>query len=253
MSAVLYVAARAPRSGFTKTRLGQAIGDEQATLLYAAFISDLAARLAGLPFTVGWYVTPKDAWDDLAPLIGTSFGHDEYSGRAGPVLVQGRGDWATRQQQLFREAPNRGETRTILIASDSPHLDVTEVVEAFELLVGYDLVLGPTFDGGYYLVGMRGPREILDGVEMSTGTVLAEIVERAERLGLSVAFIRPTFDVDEAGDLARLAEVVRHRDDLPATRAALDLLGRLVLNGHADPSTTVASPSVSGVSRATVT
>jgi uncharacterized protein len=253
MSAVLYVAARAPRSGFTKTRLGQAIGDEQATLLYAAFLSDLAARLSGSPFTVGWYVTPKDAWDDLAPLIGTSVGHDEYSRRAGPVLVQGRGDWATRQQHLFREAPNRGETRTILIASDSPHLEVTEVVEAFELLSGYDLVLGPTFDGGYYLVGMRGPWEVLDGVEMSTRTVLAEIVERAERLGLSVAFIRPTFDVDEADDLVRLAEVVRHRDDLPATRAVLDLLGRLATNGHAPSSTTVASPTLSGVSRATVT
>jgi glycosyltransferase A (GT-A) superfamily protein (DUF2064 family) len=252
MSAVLYVAARAPRSGFAKTRLGQAIGDEQATLLYTAFLSDLAGRLDGFPFTVGWYVTPRDAWDDLAPLIATSVGDGTSTALPGPVLVQGRGDWATRQQALFREAPARGESRTILIASDSPHLDVNAVVEAFGLLDGHDLVLGPTLDGGYYLIGMRGPWEVLAGVEMSTRTVLAEIVERAERLGLAVTFVQPTFDVDEADDLARLAEVVRHRDDLPATRAALELLGRLAPNGHAAPSTARRVTAPNGRSRAVV-
>jgi glycosyltransferase A (GT-A) superfamily protein (DUF2064 family) len=252
MSAVLYVAARAPRSGFTKTRLGQAIGNELATLLYMAFLSDLSARLAGLPFTVGWYITPKDAWDDLAPLVGTSVGDGASTARPGPVLVQGQGDWATRQQALFREAPTRGETRTILIASDSPHLDVKAVVEAFGHLDRHDLVLGPTIDGGYYLVGMRGPWEILDGVEMSTGTVLAEIIERAERLGLSVAFVQSTFDVDEADDLTRLAEVVGHRDDLPATRGALELLGRLAPNGRAPSSITVTAAALNGLACPTV-
>jgi rSAM/selenodomain-associated transferase 1 len=224
MTAALYVAARAPRPGFAKTRLGQAIGHEQANALYAAFVQDLAARLADLPFPVGWYVTPEDAWEALWRLVHPRGGR---APQPGPILVQGPGDWAARQQALFAGAAERGEQRTILIASDSPQLTLGPILEAFALLEQHDLVLGPVDDGGYYLVGMRGDWPILDGVRMSTGTVLDEIVGRAERLGLSVAFVAPTFDVDEADDLAQLAAVASERDDLPATRAALDRLGLL--------------------------
>lgn len=219
MTAVLYIAARAPQPGFAKTRLGTAIGHEAANLLYAAFLRDLAARFASAPFPVGWYVTPEDAWETLAPLVQP---------HVGPVLIQGPGDWGVRQQALFNEAPSRGETRAILVASDSPQLGVEVVTEAFALLERHDLVLGPVDDGGYYLVGMRGPWPVLGGVPMSTRTVLAEIVARAEQLGLSVALVEPTFDVDEADDLARLAPLAAARDDLVATRAALVELGWLV-------------------------
>jgi hypothetical protein len=236
MTAVLYVAARAPRPGFAKTRLGQGIGHDQANALYAAFVQDLAARLAGAPFPVGWYVTPADAWDDLAPL---AYRPGRLGPPAGPVLVQGPGDWAARQQALFAGAPGRGEQRTILIASDSPQLTLAPILEAFALLERHDLVLGPVDDGGYYLVGMRGPYPVLGGVRMSTGTVLDEIVARAERLGLSVELVAPTFDVDEAGDLARLAALVARRDDLPATRAALVRLGMLAPSVNDAPALSV--------------
>jgi glycosyltransferase A (GT-A) superfamily protein (DUF2064 family) len=109
------------------------------------------------------------------------------------------------------------------------------ITQAFDLLVSHDLVLGPTFDGGYYLVGMRGPWEVLGGVRMSTDTVFADIVRRAEQQGLSVASLAPTFDVDEVQDLARLAEVVARRHDLPATRAVLARLGWLDLDQRPVP------------------
>jgi len=252
MTAVLYIAARAPRPGFAKTRLGKAIGHDAANVLYTAFLQDLAARFSTAPFPVGWYVTPEDAWESLAPLVwpvtphppppspasgrgGVSVlpeahqnGYIQASGFAvasvGPVLIQGPGDWGVRQQALFSEAPGRGETRTILVASDSPQLTVEVVAEAFALLERYDLVLGPVEDGGYYLVGMRKPWPVLGGVPMGTRTVLAEIIARAEQLGLAVALVEPTFDVDEAEDLARLAALAAERDDLPATRAALATL-----------------------------
>jgi glycosyltransferase A (GT-A) superfamily protein (DUF2064 family) len=229
-TAVLYVAARAPRPGFAKTRLGKAIGHEQANALYAAFVQDLAARLADLPFPVGWFVTPEDAWDELAGLVYPRGQHGPLPGPVpGPVLIQGPGDWAARQQALFAGAAERGEPRTILIASDSPHVTLDPILEAFSLLEKHDLVLGPVDDGGYYLVGMRGSWPVLGGVRMSTGTVLDEIVGRARSLGLSVGLVAPTFDIDEAGDLARLAAVCTDRDDLPATRAALERLGLLAL------------------------
>lgn len=217
MSDALYVIARAPRPGFAKTRLGRTIGHGRAVALYGAFLQDLAARFAGSPFPPGWYVTPRDAWPEISALTGAS----------GPVLFQGDGDLTARQRDLFRGARDRGEEKTVLVASDSPHLGVETVEEAFRRLDGDDLVFGPTHDGGYYLIGMRaqGPSDVLEGVPMSAGTELDGIVARARLLGLSVGLLEPTFDVDVAEDLRHLRSLARERADLSATRGALESLG----------------------------
>lgn len=234
---MLYIAARAPRPGFAKTRLGRAIGQREAATLYAAFLRDLACRFgraasakAGPTYAAGWYVTPPDAWADLAPLV-------TVGGQHGRVLAQPEGDWAERQRALFAEASARGERRTVLIASDSPHLGPEVVAAAFARLRHDDLVLGPTDDGGYYLIGMnvaagRRAWEVLAGVRMSTGTVLDELLVRAATLGLRAGLLPATFDIDEYGDLDRLLPLARGRGDLAATRAAL---GRLGLLGRGEP------------------
>jgi uncharacterized protein len=215
---ILYIAAKAPRAGLAKTRLGNSIGHEAAVTLYKAFLQDLAARFAGAPFGRGWYVTPPDAWPEIAPLVAAC-------GNA-RVVFQGEGDWTKRQQELFYGAVERGEDKIVLIASDSPHLAVEVVARAFGELDRHDLVFGPTYDGGYYLIGMRGPHDVLRGVPMSTGTELGDIVARAERAGLSVGWVETTFDVDEAEDLEHLRPLVATRPDLAATRAALERLGQ---------------------------
>lgn len=221
MRDALYIAAKAPRARFAKTRLGREIGHEPAVAFYAAFLTDLAARFGAAPFALGWYVTPSDAWADIAPLVGGE-------GERARVLEQGEGDWAERQGQLFRGAATRGEERVVLVASDSPQLTVGVVEGAFRELGRHDLVLGPVHDGGYYLIGMRAPAarlDLLGGVPMSTATVLGDVTARAERFGLSVGRLAPTFDVDEAGDLELLRPLALARDDLPATRAAFQALG----------------------------
>ncbi len=215
MSDALYVIARAPRVGFAKTRLGRGIGHERAISLYRAFLRDLAARFSGSPFPCGWYVTPPDAWPEIA----------EITGETGRVIFQGDGDLTERQSELFRGAKGRGEGRTVLIASDSPHLGVGVVEEAFRRLDGDDLVFGPTFDGGYYLIGMRGYHDVLEGMPMSVGTELDGITARARLSGLSVGLLEPTFDVDVEEDLRHLRPLALERDDLRATRDALESLG----------------------------
>jgi len=194
----LYIAAKAPRPGLVKTRLASAIGDEAAAGLYAAFLDDLAERF---PDAV-WFVTPPEDW----------------VGWPHPTLAQPRGDWTERQQALFRDARARGETRVVLIASDSPQLPTATVAEAFALLDSHDVVLGAVRDGGYYLIGMRGWHDVLAGVTMSTSSVLAEIVARAGERAVSVAMVEPAYDVDELADLALLET---DPADMPATRAAL--------------------------------
>jgi uncharacterized protein len=227
----LYIAAKAPRAELTKTRLGRAIGHENAVALYKAFLSDLAARFADAPFALGWYVTPPEAWEEIAPLTGRC-------GRVARVSIQPPGDWTARQRQLFREGAARGEERIVLIASDSPHLAVGVVEEAFRELDTNDLVFGPTYDGGYYLIGMRGFHDVLSGIPMSTGTVLDDIARRAEQIGVSVGWVEGTFDVDEIEDLDNLRRIVATRTDLAATRSALERLGL-----HKDDRRAITEPS----------
>lgn len=214
MHAVCWVAAKAPRPGLAKTRLARDVGEVAALALYRAFLRDLAARLAGGPTPVGWYVTPPDAWDDLRPLV-------EAPGETARVLAQPDGDWTARQRALLRGAPERGEDATILIASDSPQLGPATIAAALDALGRHRVVLGPTHDGGYYLIGVRGAPDVLAGVRMSTGTVTRQVIAAAAALGAPAALLPATFDVDEAGDLAPLARLAQVGADLPATRAAL--------------------------------
>ena len=150
----LYIAAKAPRPGFAKTRLGRHIGHPAAIGLYRAFLRDLSARLANVPArcgcTLGWYITPPDAWGELAPLLAQG-----VAGQPARILAQGEGDWTARQDALFAGAAARGEARTILVASDSPQLTPALIAAAFRQLDRHDLVFGPVHDGGYYLIGMR--------------------------------------------------------------------------------------------------
>ena len=217
MSDALWVIARAPRVGFAKTRLGRTIGHKQAIILYRAFLQDLAARFSSSRFAPGWYVTPPDAWPEISPLTGEPEG----------VLFQGDGDLTERQRDLFVGAKSRGEERSVLIASDSPHLSVEVVKVAFRLLDRQDLVFGPTFDGGYYLIGMRGYHDVLRETPMSVGTELDGLMVRARLLGLSVGLLEPTFDVDVVEDLEHLRPLVLERPDLAATREALESVGLL--------------------------
>lgn len=217
----LYVIAKAPRPGFAKTRLGRTIGHERAVALYRAFLRDLAARFSGSRFQPGWYVTPHDAAPELRPLVGAE----------GRMLFQGEGDLTERQRELFRVAGGRGEERVVLVASDSPQLTVETVERAFRSLDYADLVVGPTYDGGYYLIGLRHPlaaldRGVLGGVPMSTGTELEGLISGARLRGLRVERLEPVFDVDVEEDLGHLRNIM-DRPDLPATRAALESLGLL--------------------------
>ena len=199
----LYLGAKEPVAGRVKTRLGAAIGMQRAADLYAAFLADLGARFRQVPFEVAWYVSPRP-WPGLA---------------ATRVLVQRGEDWADRQANLFRVAAGRGPV--VLAATDTPHLRPARVAQAFRALETNELVLGPTYDGGYYLVGMRGFHDVLSGVAMSTEAALDQICSRARASDLRVELLAPDFDVDTEADLVALARVVARRSDLPATAAAL--------------------------------
>jgi hypothetical protein len=107
---------------------------------------------------------------------------------------------------VFNHFASSGQRRVIAFNSDSPHLPPSVLETAFDALEARDLVVGPTHDGGYYLVGARTSHSDLfasDGV--GTANALEALLTRARALKLSVHLTDPFYDIDVEGDLSRLA------------------------------------------------
>ena len=223
---LLLIAAREPVAGETKTRLGAAIGMERAARLYRAFLVDLARRFTPRPgvacgYDLGWAFTPPEC--DFPAILAALTGVRRDGVRFVPQVGAG---WGERQTNLLRWGHDHGHARTVLIASDSPQLAASIPERAFAHLVDRDVAVGRVHDGGYYLIGVRGFHDVLGGVPMSTSGAFDALCARARALDLRVAELPPTFDVDEAPDLALLRRALAPDGAAaPATWAALRRLG----------------------------
>lgn len=127
-----------------------------------------------------------------------------------PVVAQTGEGLAAGLTSVFACFAEGHQRRIIAFNSDSPHLPGAVLEDAFETLTVHDVVVGPTDDGGYYLVGAKASHPTLfarDG--MGTSGALERFLLRAENLGLSVGFSEPFYDVDLVGDLTRLAAELR--------------------------------------------
>ena len=135
-----------------------------------------------------------------------------------------------REANVFVDLLQRGFSRVVLIGGDIPTLPFFHLQEAFSRLTDprTDVVLGPSEDGGYYLIGARKLHPCLfEDIAWSTATVLVETLAQARRHGLNVAQVPVWYDVDSEVDLARLAVELHNqsaRRNAPATGAFLEQL-----------------------------
>ena len=122
------------------------------------------------------------------------------------ALVAQRGDdLGARLAHAFEDLLADGAPWAIVIGSDVPTLPSAVLAAAVERVAGADLVLGPSEDGGYYLIGLREPRAALFAdMAWSTEVVFEETMRRARALGLAIGLLPAWFDVDTAADLERL-------------------------------------------------
>lgn len=217
--------AKPPIPGRVKTRLVGALSAEQAAELYAAFLADALAELARGPFelAVAWAVEGGEALPEL-PATAALERFAQRGEGLGERLVHGLSYLAERYP------------RVAAVGSDHPELGAPTVAEAFErLAVGAEVVIGPSEDGGYYLIAMRRealvPR-LFEDVPWSTGAVLSTTLERCHELGLRYELLAEGHDVDRPSDLDRLARrLARGEVECPRTRDLLQRWGRL----DADP------------------
>lgn len=216
MRRALVVVGKAPRPGAAKTRLSPPLSAEGAARLYAGFLQDTL----GMACRLGWervsliYPPEPNAESALRALVPPEVSLQPQSGHGlGPALA---GAFEQHLAEGFREV--------VLIGSDNPTLPPALVESARRALADYDLALGPSADGGYYLLAMRCPHlGIFERITWSTDVVFAQTRARARALGLSVHALPEWYDVDTATDLARLRHELAHlRPEVaPATRAVL--------------------------------
>lgn len=219
----LVIIARYPEVGKTKTRLARSIGDEATVQLYRAFLTDLAQRFAGQQYDVYWTFTPAHV--DYAAFIATLV--PDFASAMTCFPQQGA-DLGGRLLYAFQWIHAQSYQNIILIGSDSPHVSQNIIANARIALNEADVVLGPSDDGGYYLIAMHEPHDVFSGIPMSTSVVTQRTIEQAERQGLTVQCIDPLFDVDELPDLVRLAELLETDSQLaPATAAYITSTRRL--------------------------
>ena len=208
-----------PAPGRVKTRLAAAVGPRTAADLSRAFVRDLAARLATLPYAVTWAYWPRGA--SFRALLG------RRPARWRCRLQRGR-DLGERMAHAIRDELARGRGPVVVLGADAPHVSTAALAEAAaRLTAGADLVLGPAIDGGYYLIGVKAWRQSLfRDIRWGSDGVFAATQRRARRLGLRTHLLPPTFDVDEGADLKRLAVLIaRGAVDLPRTATILARLG----------------------------
>lgn len=196
----LTVMAKAPRPGRVKTRLSPPLTLEQTAALNICFLRDTTENLALVPGSAGLIsYTPQGEEALFDGLLPETFG-----------LVLQRGDgFGERLLASAQDILTLGYGSVCLIDSDSPTVPASAFVQAVEALAkpGDRVVLGPSHDGGYYLIGLKQAHpEPFERITWSTGSVCAETVERCHEAGLEVILLPTWYDVDDAQTLALLNE-----------------------------------------------
>ena len=216
----LVIMAKAPRPGAVKTRLASSLSPESVTAFYCCLLYDTLALARSLSSPLGdvevAIMCPDPDVNDLLQLTGNQV----------TVVAQKGEGLAAGLTSVFAQFAEGHKRRTIAFNSDSPHLPRSVLEDAFETLAAHDLVVGPTHDGGYYLVGAKAFHPTLfapDG--MGTSSALERLLSRARSLELSVGFADPFYDIDVADDLTRLAAELRLAPErAPRTAAWLSRL-----------------------------
>jgi uncharacterized protein len=205
-SRVLVIMAKAPRHGAVKTRLAPSLSPEAATAFYCCLLHDTLALARALNDVEVAIMCPDSDVNDLAQLADSQVS----------VVAQKGDGLAAGLTSVFSHFTQDKQCRVIAFNSDSPHLPPTVLEDAFETLASHDLVVGPTHDGGYYLVGAKACHPTLfahDG--MGTSSALERLLSCSRTLELSIGYAEPFYDVDVPDDLTRLVAELR----LAPTRA----------------------------------
>jgi uncharacterized protein len=207
-SAAIGIMCKAPLPGRTKTRLAAVIGPEAAAALSACFLRDVAATIETIPESLackGYGVyAPAGAEAELRRVLPPSFG----------MLLQADSEFGNVLYGAARDLLADGHGCVMLVNSDGPTLPVSFYLEAIAALrrPGDRMVLGPTVDGGYYLIGLKAAhRRLFTDIPWGTEAVARLTMERAAEIGLESVRLPEWYDVDDGESLDWLRQELAGR------------------------------------------
>ncbi len=203
----LLIFLKEPTPGHVKTRLAASIGKEAAGMVYRACVELTLQRLAHLREEGVLCVDPPEALARTRDWLGPDW----------TLQAQRGSDLGARLASATGRAFADGAQRVVVLGTDSPWVRERDIVAAFAALRRADVVLGPTTDGGYYLIGLsRLVPEIFEGIAWSSPSVAAQTRANAHTLGLRLAMLRPGYDLDQLDDVRRFVQDERQHGAVPA-------------------------------------
>lgn len=215
---------REPFPGLSKTRLGIRLGDRNAAALTDAFTRDALDKVRSLdaPLVIAGSATSTIQENVYFCSLARRF-------KAG-LIDQGQGNLGVRMARVMAPFTSGG---AVLMGTDTPSLPASAIRRALSLIRHNRVVLGPSLDGGYYLVGIHGVvPDMFRGIQWGEARVLRQTLARLARLGIRPALAPTWYDVDRWDDLMLLTEHLRrlgrrHASPCPNTANALTQLGLL--------------------------
>ena len=189
--------ARWPAPGRCKRRLAQELGAARAAQIQARLTVHTLA--AARDARQGYGLELVLAVEGLGGLAASRWGQALGADR---TVLQGRGALGLRMQRQFQRAAREGASKVVLIGSDLPELEASDLSAAFTSLGHRQGVLGPALDGGYWLIGLRRPEpELLAGIAWGGAQVLEQTLAAMARRGLEPELLTRRGDLDWARDL----------------------------------------------------
>jgi uncharacterized protein len=201
MSTLFGMLVRDPQPGTVKPGLAEVLGAPAAARLYRSFIMDLCERFSRLSVESRILCYGPRGTRKSVELLASRHWR----------LIQQQG--ASRGQvlgNLFENAFRLGRQRVVVLTSDCPTVPESFIIEAFDRLLIEDVVLGPTTEGGVYLVGLSLERpELFLGFDWEGPGVFDALVDRAEAFGLILGLVPHAYEVANRAGLDRLASHIR--------------------------------------------
>ena len=225
----IIIFAKAPVPGDVKTRMCPPLTPDEAASLHGSLVMDAVERTRSL--------RRFDVFLACSPGMDHPFFQTLAARHRLHLCDQEGEDLGRRMDHALTAALTRGYACALLAGTDVPNLAAHHYQRAKGLLQDTDVVLGPTEDGGYYLVGAKRPVPALfAGISWSTGNVLTQSLARAEQAGLGVGLLDPEHDLDSFEDVrAFLREDAGCGHPALSTRTANVLHTLIQRHGNASP------------------
>lgn len=192
---------RVPIADRTNTRLMEVLSGQEAAEIHRAFLKDLfsmAKDLEDIDVFVSY--TPREGYHILKPLVPHSFSS----------LAQTGEDLGLRMGNAIEEVLSLGYDQVLLTGTDIPSIQKEDIYEAFEILDRRDIVISPTYDGGYYMIGMKTYHSFLFMGDYAWGekSVFRATIDEIEARGLSYEEGHKNLDIDDKRDLLKLYKAI---------------------------------------------